>query len=90
MTCSLVEPRPHAANNSHYEKLIADYAFRNHVKPGIMGWAQVNGYRGETLTADLMSKRVELDRWYISTWSIWLDIAILFRTLIVGLQPAAY
>ena len=60
---SLVGPRPHAAaHNSEYEKLIADYAFRNHVKPGITGWAQVNGYRGETPTTDLMSKRVELDR----------------------------
>ena len=88
---SLVGPRPHAAaHNSEYEKLIADYAFRNHVKPGITGWAQVNGYRGETPTTDLMSKRVELDRWYISNWSMWLDMAILFRTLIVGLQPTAY
>jgi undecaprenyl-phosphate galactose phosphotransferase/putative colanic acid biosynthesis UDP-glucose lipid carrier transferase len=88
---SLVGPRPHAAaHNSEYEKLIADYAFRHHVKPGITGWAQVNGYRGETSTTDLMSKRVELDRWYISNWSMWLDIAILFRTLILGLQPTAY
>ena len=88
---SLVGPRPHAAaHNSEYEKLIADYAFRHHVKPGITGWAQVNGYRGETPTTDLMSKRVELDRWYISNWSMWLDIAILFRTLILGLQPTAY
>jgi lipopolysaccharide/colanic/teichoic acid biosynthesis glycosyltransferase len=88
---SLIGPRPHAAaHNSEYEKLIANYAFRNHVKPGITGWAQVNGYRGETPTTDLMSKRVELDRWYISNWSMWLDIAILFRTLIIGLQPTAY
>jgi Undecaprenyl-phosphate glucose phosphotransferase len=88
---SLIGPRPHAAaHNSEYEKLIADYAFRNHVKPGITGWAQVNGYRGETPTTDLMSKRVELDRWYISNWSMWLDITILFRTLIIGLQPTAY
>jgi undecaprenyl-phosphate galactose phosphotransferase/putative colanic acid biosynthesis UDP-glucose lipid carrier transferase len=88
---SLVGPRPHAAaHNSEYEKLIADYAFRNHVKPGMTGWAQVNGYRGETPTTNLMSARVELDRWYISNWSTWLDIAILFRTLIMGLQPTAY
>jgi Undecaprenyl-phosphate glucose phosphotransferase len=88
---SLIGPRPHAAaHNSEYEKLIADYAFRNHVKPGITGWAQVKGYRGETPTTDLMSKRVELDRWYISNWSMWLDITILFRTLIIGLQPTAY
>jgi Undecaprenyl-phosphate glucose phosphotransferase len=88
---SLVGPRPHAvAHNSQYEKLIADYAFRNHVKPGITGWAQVNGYRGETRTTDLMTKRVELDRWYISNWSLWLDIVIMFRTLLLGLQPTAY
>jgi undecaprenyl-phosphate galactose phosphotransferase/putative colanic acid biosynthesis UDP-glucose lipid carrier transferase len=88
---SLVGPRPHAvAHNSQYEKLIADYAFRTHVKPGITGWAQVNGYRGETRTTDLMTKRVELDRWYISNWSLWLDIAITFRTLLLGLQSTAY
>jgi exopolysaccharide biosynthesis polyprenyl glycosylphosphotransferase len=88
---SLVGSRPHAvAHNSEYEKLIADYAFRNHVKPGITGLAQVNGYRGETPTTDLMTKRVELDRWYISNWSMWLDITIMFRTLILGLQPTAY
>ena len=88
---SLVGPRPHAAaHNTEYEKVIADYAFRNHVKPGITGWAQVNGYRGETQTTDLMSKRVELDRWYVSNWSLWLDIVIMFRTLLLGLQPTAY
>ena len=88
---SLIGPRPHAAaHNSEYEKLVADYAFRNHVKPGMTGWAQVNGYRGETPTTDLISKRVELDRWYISNWSMWLDIAILFRTMTIGLQPTAY
>ena len=74
---SLVGPRPHAAaHNSEYEKLIANYAFRYHVKPGITGWAQVNGYRGETPFTDLMEKRVELDLWYINNWSMWLDIKI--------------
>ena len=88
---SLVGPRPHAvAHNSEYEKLIANYAFRHHVKPGITGWAQVNGYRGETPTADLMAKRVEYDLWYIANWSLWLDIRILFRTLFVVLQSTAY
>jgi exopolysaccharide biosynthesis polyprenyl glycosylphosphotransferase len=88
---SLVGPRPHAvAHNNEYDKLIANYALRNHVKPGITGWAQVNGYRGETSTTDLMAKRVELDLWYINNWSMWLDIRILFRTLILGLQPTAY
>jgi exopolysaccharide biosynthesis polyprenyl glycosylphosphotransferase len=88
---SLIGPRPHAvAHNSEFEKLIANYAFRNHVKPGITGWAQVNGYRGETPTADIMEKRIELDLWYINNWSLWLDITILFRTLILGLQATAY
>jgi Undecaprenyl-phosphate glucose phosphotransferase len=88
---SLVGPRPHAvAHNNEYDKLIANYALRNHVKPGITGWAQVNGYRGETPTTDLMEQRVERDLWYINNWSMWLDIRILFRTLILGLQPTAY
>ena len=88
---SLIGPRPHAAaHNSEYEKLIANYAFRYHVKPGITGWAQVNGFRGETPSADVMEKRVDLDLWYISNWTIWLDIKILFRTLMLGIQPTAY
>jgi Undecaprenyl-phosphate glucose phosphotransferase len=88
---SLVGPRPHAvAHNNEYDKLIANYALRNHVKPGITGWAQVNGYRGETPTTDLMEQRVERDLWYINNWSLWLDIRILFRTLILGVQPMAY
>ncbi len=79
---SLVGPRPHAvAHDSEYERRIAVYAFRYHVKPGITGWAQFNGYRGETRTLDLMSKRVELDLWYIKHWSIWLDFKIIFGTL---------
>jgi undecaprenyl-phosphate galactose phosphotransferase/putative colanic acid biosynthesis UDP-glucose lipid carrier transferase len=88
---SLVGPRPHpVALNNKFEKLVADYAFRQHVKPGITGWAQVNGFRGETPTAELMAKRVEFDLWYIKNWSIWLDIRTLFRTLILGIQPTAY
>ena len=88
---SLIGPRPHAAaHNSEYEKLIADYAYRYHVKPGITGWAQINGFRGETRTLDLMEKRVELDRWYIENWSYWLDLKIILRTLVLGLQPNAY
>jgi Undecaprenyl-phosphate glucose phosphotransferase len=88
---SLVGPRPHAVvHNTEFEKLVANYAFRNHVKPGITGWAQVNGYRGETPTTDLMAKRVEFDLWYINNWSMWTDIKILLRTLTLGLQPTAY
>ena len=67
---SLVGPRPHAAaHNSEYEKIIANYAYRYHVKPGLTGWAQVNGLRGETQTVDLMARRVEFDLWYINNWS---------------------
>jgi len=88
---SLVGPRPHAAvHNSKYEKVIAKYAYRHHVKPGLTGWAQINGLRGETKTIDLMAKRVEYDLWYIKNWSIWLDFRILLHTLIVGLQSTAY
>ena len=88
---SLVGPRPHAsAHNSEYEKIIANYAYRHHVKPGVTGWAQVNGLRGETQTIDLMAKRVEFDLWYINNWSFWLDLKILLRTLLLGLQPTAY
>jgi Undecaprenyl-phosphate glucose phosphotransferase len=88
---SLVGPRPHAiAHNSEYETLIANYAFRHHVKPGITGWAQIHGLRGETSTADLMAKRVEYDLWYIANWSLWRDFSILFRTLFVVLQSTAY
>ncbi len=81
---SLVGPRPHAAaHNSEYERLIANYAFRHHVKPGLSGWAQVNGLRGETSSMDLMERRVELDRWYINNWSLWLDLKIITKTLVV-------
>jgi Undecaprenyl-phosphate glucose phosphotransferase len=88
---SLVGPRPHAAaHNNEYEKLIGNYAFRNHVKPGLTGWAQVHGYRGETPTTELMAKRIELDLWYINNWNLWLDIKILLRTLFLGFQKSGY
>ncbi|WP_370129414.1 undecaprenyl-phosphate glucose phosphotransferase [Bradyrhizobium yuanmingense] len=89
---SLVGPRPHAAaHNNEYEQIIGNYAFRHHVKPGITGWAQVNGYRGETNTLDLMQKRVELDLWYINNWKLWLDILIIMRTAFISLgQSKAY
>jgi undecaprenyl-phosphate galactose phosphotransferase/putative colanic acid biosynthesis UDP-glucose lipid carrier transferase len=89
---SLVGPRPHATvHNNEYEKLIWKYAFRHHVKPGITGWAQIHGLRGETATVDVMEKRVELDLWYINNWSLWLDIKILMKTFaaVIG-QKEAY
>jgi Undecaprenyl-phosphate glucose phosphotransferase len=88
---SLVGPRPHAlAHDNYYDKMIGNYAYRHHVKPGLTGWAQIHGLRGETPTIDLMKKRVEYDVWYISNWSIWLDIRILVRTAIVLARQDAY
>ncbi|MDX8385048.1 MAG: undecaprenyl-phosphate glucose phosphotransferase [Gallionella sp.] len=79
---SIVGPRPHAVvHNEEYRKLIYGYMLRHKVKPGITGWAQVNGWRGETDTLDKMEKRVECDLEYIRNWSIWLDFKIIWLTL---------
>jgi undecaprenyl-phosphate galactose phosphotransferase/putative colanic acid biosynthesis UDP-glucose lipid carrier transferase len=79
---SLIGPRPHAvAHDNYFEKLLQDYAFRHHVKPGITGWAQVNGLRGATPSLDQIARRVEMDLWYINNWSLWLDVQILVKTL---------
>jgi len=78
---SIVGPRPHAlAHDEHFEKLIGDYPYRQHVKPGLTGWAQVNGSRGETPTTDSMVERVRLDIWYVENSSVWLDMRIIART----------
>ncbi len=83
---SLVGPRPHAvAHNDHYAALIDGYLGRHRVKPGITGWAQVNGCRGETITLDDMRRRIALDLQYIDNWSLSLDLKILLRTPLVGL-----
>ena len=89
---SIVGPRPHAvAHDDLYDGLIISYAFRQHVKPGITGWAQVNGCRGETREVDQMKARVERDIWYINNWSIWLDIKIIALTaLTVFFDDHAY
>jgi undecaprenyl-phosphate galactose phosphotransferase/putative colanic acid biosynthesis UDP-glucose lipid carrier transferase len=80
---SLVGPRPHAvAHDAQYGRIIANYAIRHHVKPGITGLAQVHGYRGETAQPERMAERIELDVEYINGWSIMLDIKILCRTFI--------
>ncbi len=82
---SLVGPRPHAvAHNEKYAKIIDGYLGRHRVKPGITGWAQVNGYRGETDTPDKMAMRVQYDLYYIDNWSLWFDIKILALTGIYG------
>jgi len=78
---SLVGPRPHAlAHDDHYGDLLSEYAFRHHVKPGITGWAQVRGYRGETARVEQMKGRVDCDLWYINNWSLALDFKILMLT----------
>lgn len=84
---SIVGPRPHAvAHNETYRKLIKGYMVRHKVKPGITGWAQVNGYRGETETLEKMEKRIQFDLDYLRRWSIYLDIWIIFRTLTLVLK----
>jgi putative colanic acid biosynthesis UDP-glucose lipid carrier transferase len=79
---SFVGPRPHAvAHNEQYRKIISGYMLRHKVRPGITGWAQVHGFRGETDTLDKMEKRVRYDLEYLRHWTLWLDIKIVFKTL---------
>jgi exopolysaccharide biosynthesis polyprenyl glycosylphosphotransferase len=88
---SLVGPRPHAvAHDVFYDKTIPIYAYRRCVKPGITGWAQVKGYRGNTENLDDMRQRVEHDLWYIDNWSLWLDIKILAMTGLAVFKHDAY
>ena len=89
---SIVGPRPHAvAHNELYRSLIRGYMLRHKVKPGITGWAQVNGYRGETNTLDKMQARVDYDIDYLRNWSLLLDLKIILRTvLVVFRDQAAY
>jgi lipopolysaccharide/colanic/teichoic acid biosynthesis glycosyltransferase len=85
---SLVGPRPHAvAHDNHYGNLLSEYAFRHHVKPGITGWAQINGCRGGTAEVSMMKSRLDFDLWYINNWSLRLDIMILIRTVLEVVRP---
>ena len=82
---SVVGPRPHAvAHNEQYRKLVAFYMLRHKVKPGITGWAQINGWRGETDSLEKMEKRIEYDLNYIKNWSLWWDAKIVFLTFFRG------
>ncbi len=82
---SIVGPRPHAvAHNEKYARVIDEYMCRHRVKPGITGWAQINGWRGETETPEKMSMRVQYDLYYIENWSLLFDLRILFMTAFVG------
>jgi len=81
---SLVGPRPHAVKGKAaglvYEQVVEGYFARHRVKPGITGWAQINGWRGETDTIEKIEQRVACDLYYIENWSVWLDIRILLLT----------
>ncbi|MBH9039720.1 sugar transferase [Pseudomonas aeruginosa] len=85
LAMSMVGPRPHAtatkAAGIPFEEAVSEYSSRHRVKPGITGWAQINGYRGETDTLHKIKKRVEYDLEYIAKWSVWFDLYILFRTV---------
>lgn len=90
---SVVGPRPHPLRlNDQYRDIIDKYMVRHFVRPGITGWAQVNGFRGETRTPELMERRIELDVWYLENWSFWLDLRIVVRTVTNMLRkdPNAY
>jgi exopolysaccharide biosynthesis polyprenyl glycosylphosphotransferase len=80
---SLVGPRPHAvAHDIEFDRLVSGYELRSYVKPGITGWAQVHGMRGETSTIDLIRKRVDLDIYYVRNHTLLLDIEILAKTIV--------
>lgn len=90
---SVVGPRPHPLKlNDQFRDIIDKYMVRHFVRPGITGWAQVNGFRGETNTPELMEKRVELDVWYLENWSFGLDLKIIWKTVanMLGKDEMAY
>ena len=84
---SIVGPRPHAvAHNEYYRHLIPGYMLRHKVRPGLTGWAQINGWRGETETLEKMEKRVEYDLDYLTRWSLWFDLKIIWLTILHGMM----
>ena len=90
---SIVGPRPHPTPlNEESRGSIKYYMIRHLVKPGITGWAQVNGFRGETSIQEKMQQRIDHDIWYIENWSFWLDIQIIIMTVWLMLKgdPNAY
>ena len=84
---SVVGPRPHMLKHTEdFSELYKEYMIRHFVKPGLTGWAQVNGYRGEIKENDLLRKRVEFDTWYIENWSMYLDLRIIILTFLVTIK----
>ena len=81
---SIVGPRPHILTEElMYSKVFKRFLKRNKTVPGLTGWAQVNGFRGEAKSSDHMQKRMEHDLWYMNNWNIWLDILIIFKTFFI-------
>lgn len=88
---SVIGPRPHRANlQKDFRRSVNDYMVRSYIKPGITGWAQVNGWRGPTITSEQKNERIKHDLWYIENWSFWLDIKIIFRTLFGNHRKKAF
>lgn len=84
---SVVGPRPHMLKHTEdYSRLLNEYMIRHYVKPGVTGWAQVNGFRGEIKDQEHLRKRVEYDIWYLENWSLWLDLRIIFLTVYVTIK----
>lgn len=84
---SVVGPRPHMlAHTEFYSECIPDYMIRHYVKPGVTGWAQVNGERGETKRIEDMERRIDRDIWYIEHWSFWLDVHIIIKTVLNAIR----
>ena len=79
---SLVGPRPHMVKHTDdFSKVVDHYMLRQFLKPGITGWAQINGYRGEIASANQIKDRVSSDLWYLEHWTVWLDLRIIFLTV---------
>jgi putative colanic acid biosynthesis UDP-glucose lipid carrier transferase len=84
---SIIGPRPHMlVHTSMYSKIMNEYMIRHFLKPGISGWAQVNGYRGEIKEESQLRKRIDHDIWYMENWSIWLDLKIVWMTIYITLK----
>jgi putative colanic acid biosysnthesis UDP-glucose lipid carrier transferase len=86
-TMSVVGPRPHMLKHTEdYSRLLDEYMIRHYVKPGVTGWAQVNGFRGEIKEPEQLRKRIEHDIWYLTNWSLWLDLKIILLTVYVTVK----
>ena len=84
---SVVGPRPHMLRHTEdYSRVLNEYMIRHFVKPGVTGWAQVNGFRGEIKIKDQLRKRIEHDIWYLENWRLWLDLRIVFLTVYVTIK----